>query len=245
MSRYRAIVAYDGTDYCGFQKQAPSQPTIQGELEGALSDIAASPVTVTGAGRTDSGVHALGQVVSFNIAWRHDEEALLRATNAHLPDDIALTAVSVAAPSFHPRFDARRRAYEYHVYNRPVRNPLQRRYSWHVHRPLDLQAMNAAAAAICGTHDFATFGQAPQGENTVRHVFHAAWRDQGHCLVFDIEGNAFLYRMVRSIVGTLRAVGHGERTVEDFVTSLQAADRSLAATTAPPHGLFLASVTYD
>lgn len=245
MSRYRAVVAYDGTAYCGFQRQVPSQPTIQSELERALSSIAASPVTVAGAGRTDSGVHALGQVVSFNIAWSHDEEALLRATNAHLPDDIALTAVSTVAPSFHPRFDARRRAYEYHVYNRAVRNPLQWRYSWHVRRPLDLQAMNTAAATICGTHDFATFGQAPQGENTVRHVFHAAWREEGPCLIFDIEGNAFLYRMVRSIVGALRVVGHGEWTVDHFVAAFRAADRSLAAKTAPPHGLVLASVTYD
>jgi tRNA pseudouridine38-40 synthase len=190
-------------------------------------------------------VHALGQVVSFDMAWRHDEEALLRAANANLPDDIALRAVSAVAPSFHPRFDARRRAYQYHVYNRPARNPLQRHYSWHLRRPLDLQAMNAAAAAICGTHDFATFGQAPQGENTVRQVFRAAWREQGQRLVFDIEGNAFLYRMVRSIVGTLRAVGHGEWTVQDFVAAFQAADRSLAAATAPAHGLVLTSVTYD
>jgi tRNA pseudouridine38-40 synthase len=122
---------------------------------------------------------------------------------------------------------------------------LQRRYSWHVRRPLDLQAMNAAAAMICGRHDFATFGQAPQGENTVRHVFHAAWREEGQCLVFDIEGNAFLYRMVRSIVGTLRAVGHGEWTVEDFISAFRAADRSLAAATAPPHGLMLVSITDD
>lgn len=210
-----------------------------------LGDIAASPVTITGAGRTDSGVHALGQVVSFDIAWRHDEEALLRATNANLPDDIAFSDVSAAAPSFHPRFDARRRLYQYHVYNRPERNPLRRRYSWHVRRQLDLQAMNAAAATICGTHDFATFGQPPQGENTVRQVFRAAWREEGRCLVFDIEGNAFLYRMVRSIVGALRAVGHGEWTVRDFVAVFQAADRSLAAATAPAHGLVLASISYD
>lgn len=245
MRRYRATVAYDGTRYCGFQRQVSSQPTIQSELEQALGRVAGSEVLVTGAGRTDSGVHARGQIISFNLDWLHGEQALLRAINANLPADIALHAVLEAPPDFHPRFDARRRAYQYYIYNRPTRSPLHRLYSWHVHRPLDLQAMNAAATHLTGVHDFATFGQPPQGNSTVREIFRARWRGDGECLVFEVEGNAFLYRMVRSIVGSLRAVGHGEWSVDDFVAAFMATDRSRAAPTAPPHGLVLVSVYFD
>lgn len=238
-------MAYDGTSYCGFQRQVPTHPTVQGQLERALSRLAADTIAVTGAGRTDSGVHASGQVISFKLAWRHDEQALLRAINAYLPEDIALVSLSKASPDFHPRFDARRRAYQYYIYNRPLRSPLHRLYSWHVKRPLDLEAMNSAAAHLPGTHDFATFGQPTQGDSTVREVFHAGWRPDGECLVFDVEGNAFLYRMVRSLVGSLCAVGRHDWTADDFVVAFKAADRSLAATTAPPHGLVLVSVIYD
>lgn len=238
-------MAYDGTRYCGFQRQVSSQPTIQQSLEQALSRISVEPVAVTGAGRTDSGVHASGQVISFDLSWRHGEEALLRAANANLPDDIALVEVAEAPSDFHPRFDARRRRYKYYVYNRSVPDPLRRLYSWHVQRQLDVAAMNVAAERLEGVHDFATFGQPPQGENSVREVFHASWRDDGDMLIFEIEGNAFLYRMVRSIVGSLRAVGHGEWLVDDFVATLDAKDRSRAATTAPACGLVLVSVGYD
>lgn len=238
-------MAYDGARYCGFQRQVSSQPTVQQELEQALARIAASPVNVKGAGRTDSGVHAAGQVISFDLPWRHGEQALIRAINANLPDDIALRALTEASPDFHPRFDARRRVYRYYVYNQPLPDPLRRLYSWHVQRPLDVDAMNRAAAHLVGVYDFATFGQAPQGENTTRELFHAEWRREGDELVFTIEGNAFLYRMVRSIVGSLCAVGRGEWGVEQFVAAFRAADRSQAATTAPPHGLVLVAVMYD
>lgn len=238
-------MAYDGTRYCGFQRQVPTQPTIQGEIERALEKVAAETIAITGAGRTDSGVHARGQIISFELAWRHDEQTLLRAINAYLPYDIALVSLSRAAPDFHPRFDARRRAYQYYIYNRPVRNPLHRLYSWHVKRPLDLEAMNAAAAHLPGSHDFATFGQPTQGESTVRRIFRAKWREHSKFVVFDIEGNAFLYRMVRSLVGSLCAVGRRDWTVDEFVAAFRAVDRSLAATTAPAHGLVLVSVSYD
>ena len=214
-------------------------------MERALTQVAGEAIAITAAGRTDSGVHARGQVISFDLAWRHGEQALLRAINANLPQDIALLDLSLAAPDFHPRFDARRRKYLYYVYNRPVRSPLYRLYSWHIQRPLALDAMNAAAEHLAGTHDFSTFGQPPQGDNTVRELFEASWRRDGELLVFDIEGNAFLYRMVRSIVGSLRAVGQGEWTVDEFVDAFNAGDRSRAAPTAPPHGLVLFSITYD
>ena len=208
--RYRAQVEYDGTAYFGFQRQREEQPTIQGELEKAISRLSGQKVTVLGAGRTDSGVHAWGQVIAFDLEWRHDEDALLRAMNAHLPPDIAIQTVVVAAASFHPRYDARRRAYEYVIYNAPVRSAHRRQRAWQVSWPLDVERMNDAAAVLIGSHDFATFGQPPAGENTVRHVYRAEWQRQDTELIFFIEANAFLYRMVRSLVGTLVEVGNGK-----------------------------------
>lgn len=169
----------------------------------------------------------------------------MKALNANLPGDIVLQTLTEAAPDFHPRFDARRRAYRYDINNRPLPDPLRRLYSWHVARPLALQPMNVAAAHLVGVHDFATFGQAPQGDNTTREIFRAAWRRDREMLSFEIEGNAFLYRMVRSIVGALVSVGRGDWSVDDFVEAFKARDRSRAAQTAPPHGLVLVSVTYD
>lgn len=218
---------------------------MQGELEKALSAVASRPVTITAAGRTDSGVHARGQVISFQVAWRHGEAALQRAINANLPPDVVILSLAETVADFHPRYDARRRAYEYHLYNAPLRSPLRRRRSWHVPRPLDLDRMNEAAAHLVGEHDFATFGQPPQGESTVRQLFRAQWRRQEPLLIFGIEGNAFLYRMVRSIVGSLKMVGEASWSVHDFVQAFRARDRSCAAATAPPQGLYLVSVAYD
>lgn len=243
MPRYKALIAYDGTAYNGFQRQL-DQPTIQAELEQALYTIARQPVTVIGAGRTDSGVHALGQVVAFDLDWTHGADALQRALNANLPDDISILELAEAASSFHPRFDARRRSYLYNIYNQAVPHPLYRRQSWHIIRPLDLARMNDAAETIIGEHDFATFGQPPQGENTVRHVFSAQWQRREPYLAFTIEANAFLYRMVRSLVGTMVLVGDSSWTPEAFVEALEARDRSQAGQTAPPQALFLQSVTY-
>jgi tRNA pseudouridine38-40 synthase len=242
--RYRALVEYDGTDYFGFQRQREDQPTVQRELEKVISHLAAKPVSITGAGRTDSGVHALGQVISFDTDWRHGTHDLLRAMNANLPSDIAILEVREVSPGFHPRFDARRRLYAYHIYNAELRSPVRRLTSWHVCRTLDLAKMNEAAACLPGTHDFATFGQAPQGENTVRHVYRAKWRREGVFVIFDIEANAFLYRMVRSLVGTLKLVGDGSWTAEEFCRALEARDRSKAGVVAPAHGLYLVSVAY-
>jgi tRNA pseudouridine38-40 synthase len=243
--RYRATVEYDGSDYFGFQRQTPGQPTIQAELERALEIIVQQPVAVTGAGRTDTGVHACGQVISFDVDWSHGVAALQRAANANLPPAIALTDVGEAAPGFHPRFDARRRRYVYTIYNAPVRSPLRRLRSWHLAQPLDMAAMSEAAAAVIGEHDFATFGQPPQGQNTVRVLYQASWQREGAMLLFTIEGNAFLWRMVRSIVGSLRLVGDGRWTVADFVAAFHARDRDRAGQTAPPDGLYLTAVTYD
>ena len=242
--RYRARVEYDGTAYFGFQRQRDDQPTIQGKLETALERLCGHKVTVLGAGRTDSGVHAWGQMIAFDLEWRHGEETLLRAINAHLPPDIALQSVEVAAATFHPRYAAQQRTYEYVILNGPYRSALRRQRAWQVNWPLDMERMNDAAAWLIGTHDFATFGQPPKGDNTIRHVYQAQWQQREDELIFTISANAFLYRMVRSLVGTLVEVGSGKWSVTQFQEALQQAQRNEAGTTAPAHGLFLLSVTY-
>ncbi len=242
--RYQAIIEYDGTAYCGFQKQLTG-PSIQQELERAIRLISGEERTVIGAGRTDSGVHATGQVVAFDLEWPHGPKTLWRALNANLPADIAAVRLSETKEDFHPRFDAIKRTYNYYIYNEPVRSPLYRRTSWHVSQQLDIGRMNLAASAIVGEHDFATFGRPPQGNNSVRQVFQAEWNRNESLLIFTIEANAFLYRMVRSLVGCLKAVGEGTWTVERFIATLNARDRDRAAQTAPPHALFLTSVIYE
>lgn len=243
--RYRARVAYDGAAYAGFQRQREGQPTVQSTIEAALQTITHRPVTIIGAGRTDSGVHATGQVIAFDLPdWRHGADTLQRALNASLPEDIAASEVAFAAETFHPRYDAQRRRYAYRIWNAPLRAPLERRYSWHVATPLALAKLVDAAACLLGRHDFATFGRPPQGENSVRDVFVSEWERDGEMLIYHIEANAFLYRMVRSVVGTLCEVGHGRRTVAGFKAALEAADRTQAGQTAPPQGLCLRSVTY-
>ncbi len=244
MPRYKALIEYDGTAYFGFQRQRPEHPTIQGELEKALNHLVLQPISVIGAGRTDSGVHAVGQVVCFDIDWRHDTQALQRAVNANLPADIVILQLNQVSSPFHPRFDARRRAYTYRIYCAPVRSPVRRLNSWHVRQSLDVGKMNQAAQHLVGRHNFATFGQPPQGQKYVREVFKAEWRQDGDFIKFDIEANAFLYRMVRSLVGSLKLVGDGTWNVENFVSAFRSCDRSRSGTVAPPQGLYLVSVTY-
>jgi tRNA pseudouridine38-40 synthase len=241
--RVRAVVAYDGTDYGGFQRQA-NAPTVQAVLEAALAQVTREAIIVLAAGRTDAGVHAVGQVVAFDAAWRHGLSDLQRALNAVLPTDVAVQAVAEAVPDFHPRYDARSRHYRYTLYNAPARWPLARRYSLYVASLLDVAMMQRAAQALVGEHDFATFGKPPQGKITVRRVLAAEWDWEPPWLTFDIEANAFLHRMVRSIVGTLLQVGRGKMGVEEFVSVLASCDRSQAGPTASPRGLCLMEVKY-
>ena len=244
MPTYAALIAYDGTEYHGFQRQVESQPTVQSTIEDSLSRLARQPVTLLGSGRTDSGVHAVGQVISFSLAWRHSSEDLHRALNANLPEDIAILQLKQVSSSFHPRFDAQRRAYEYTIYDGSIRHPLKRQFSWHVNRKLDEAKMNQAAKYLLGVHNFATFGQPPQGSNFVRELFMAEWTRSDCDLTFRIEANAFLYRMVRSIVGSLKLVGEGTWSTEEFVEAFKAQNRHECGTVAPPQGLCLVSVTY-
>jgi tRNA pseudouridine38-40 synthase len=252
--RYRAILAYDGTNYRGFQRLAGDEPNIQSTVEAAIARVSEQQVTVIGAGRTDAGVHATGQVIAFDLAWRHEDDDLLRAINATLPDDIAVQKLDRAALSFHPRYDASSRTYQYFVYEAQIRQPMMARMAWWVHPPihqrLDVDKMNWAAAKLLGSHDFASFGTPPQGENTRRNVFRSEWEievpTQGTRLIsYCIEANAFLYHMVRTIVGSLVEIGLGRMTIAEFIDAFQAKDRGRIGWLAPPHGLTLVEVKYE
>ena len=243
IQRLMAAIEYDGTDYLGFQLQAQGV-TVQGEIERALTAVTQEEIRIIGAGRTDAGVHARGQVIAFSTAWRHPIEELQRALNAVLPVDIAVRGLRSVAEAFHPRFDAVSREYRYTIFNRPLRSPLVRRFAYHFPRPLDVAAMNEAAGTLVGSHDFASFGRAPQGDNTVREVYRAQCSPEEPFVYFDIVANAFLYRMVRSLVGTLLLVGTGELSPHGFEEILRSADRSTAGQVAPAHGLCLMKVNY-
>jgi tRNA pseudouridine38-40 synthase len=248
---YRATVAYDGTDFLGFQLQVTGR-TVQGVLEEALLGLTGAETRVVGSGRTDTGVHAAGQVVGFRAPWRQTTAGLHRALNAVLPPDIAVSALSEAPDEWHPRFSARRRHYRYTVVNAPWRDPLTRRYALHVPQSLQLEQLQAAARIVVGEHDFASFGRPMQdGESTVRAIFSADWRRNGEMLTFDVVGNAFLRGMVRSLVGSMLQVGLGEWPVERLAAVLAACDRSSATTgdgaarPAAACGLCLMHVEYD
>ncbi|NOX60375.1 MAG: tRNA pseudouridine(38-40) synthase TruA [Chloroflexi bacterium] len=241
---YRAVVEYDGTDFLGFQIQAQGR-TVQGVLEEALLRLTQRPVRVVGSGRTDAGVHAWGQVVAFRTAWPHSLSRLHRGLNAVLPDDIAIRTLEPAPSGFHPRFSADERWYRYQIGLWSGHSPLRARYAWEIGPDLDVEAMNRAATELVGTHDFATFGRAPQGENTVRTVTQAVWSKETPYLYFDIRANAFLQRMVRNLVATLVWVGQGKCSPERFRTLLRSRDRSRSAPPAPPQGLFLMAVEYS
>lgn len=250
IARYRATLAYDGTGYFGFQRQAQGTRTVQSAVEQAIAAVTGQMVTITGAGRTDTGVHATGQVIAFDVGWKHSADTLLSAINAVLPDDIALQDLSVLGEvlpgerGFHPRFDAVSRLYNYTVYVAPVREPLLRKRAWHVIAPLNAEAMQQAAGLLLGTHDFAAFGKPPRGENTVRTVMRSAWTREDQLLVYRVQANAFLQHMVRRIVALLVAVGRGALTVQGFEVLFLSGKLASGTPLAPAHGLVLEKVEY-
>ena len=240
---YRAIIEYDGTELLGFQIQTQGR-TVQGEIENVLLRLTQTPVRVTGAGRTDAGVHASGQVIAFRAPWKHSLAELHRAVNALLPEDISFRSLDIAPEGFHPRFSALKRCYRYQIGQWPGHSPLRSRYAWELGPGLDIEAMQRAADYLLGSHDFATFGQPPQGEITIREIFSAAWRPESPTLYFDVCANAFLRRMVRTITAALVQVGQRHRPPEDIPALIAARDRSLAPPPAPAKGLILTQVFY-
>ncbi len=200
MARYQVILAYDGARFQGSQRQAESR-TVQGELEKALRKVGWTGGSVLMAGRTDSGVHATGQVAAFDLDWQHSEEDLVRALNANLPDDLAVRGIQVAAEEFHPRFDALSRRYCYRLFCQPIRDPLREKLAWRVWPAVNAAMLRKAARLFLGTHDFSAFGSptSPEG-TTMRTVRSAVWTRQNDEWLFEIQADAFLYRMVRRLV---------------------------------------------
>lgn len=243
--RYRAILAYDGTAYRGFQWQ-PQVPTIQGEVERALAQATQQSVRVVAAGRTDAGVHAIGQVIAFDVPWCRDPESLHRALNALLPADIAVQRLQTAWHHFHPRYDARSRTYRYSILRRPWLDPLRRRFAYHVPHPLDVSAMDSAARSLVGVHDFCAFGRPTrEGGPTVRRVLTARCWAEGSLVHFEIEANAFLRRMVRRLMGALLWVGGKRYSASDLEAVLHTGMEGQASPAVSPHGLCLRRVAYE
>jgi len=245
MARYQIIIAYDGTEFKGFQRQAKAR-TVQGVLEAALHRIGWQGQLILGAGRTDTGVHAAGQVAGFDIDWEHTPQALQEAINANLPADVAVRQVQPVEADFHPRYDALARRYAYKVLFAASRDPLQERYAWRLWPPVAMEALQVATCILIGTHDFAAFGTPPRaGGSTIRTVYQAEWQANGSNLVFEITANAFLYRMVRRVVYVLVAVAQGRLTIEQIASSMQAGKLEAVPGLAPAHGLSLVEVIYQ
>lgn len=245
MRNIRLLLEYDGTGYHGWQRQK-NAATIQEVVETALARLTGSQVRLLASGRTDAGVHALGQVANFHTHSAIPLKAFVKGLNSLLPRDIAVLEAREAPPDFHARYSARAKTYEYRLRCRPVPSPLERRYCWRLNQPLDAAALARAAAALPGEHDFSAFrasGGSPG--HPLRQVFEAAWH-QGTAgrLWFSITANGFLRGMVRSLVGTMVEIGQGKRPPEDLAALLSRGERRGAGPTAPPQGLFLVEVFY-
>ena len=244
MRNLRILIEYDGTDFHGWQRQ-PGQRTVQGCLEEAVAAMTGETVSIRGAGRTDAGVHADGQVATFALAARIPETGLLRGLNSHLPPDIAILEVREAPPELDARFSARGKVYRYQIWNHLVRSPLHARTSWHVRSVLDMAAMREAARALCGEHDFRAFRAADcERRTTVRVVRRLDLERQGALLIVEVEATAFLKNMVRILVGTLVDLGRGQITADAIDRMLRTGDRKAGGITAPPQGLTLLRVMY-
>jgi tRNA pseudouridine38-40 synthase len=250
MRTFRITLAYDGTDFVGWQRQAAGV-SIQGLLEAALRELDGRDVAVTGAGRTDAGVHALGQVAAFSIERPLTADVVARALNARLPDAVRVLSAEETPGSFHARFDARAKSYRYRICNRDVLSPFERRYAWHVPSALDAAAMQVAAHILEGVHDFAAFRSVGSDTKTTeREIFSSRIADcrsqidwESATINYEITGTGFLRHMVRAIVGSIVEVGRGRHPPEWMAEVLASRDRGRAGPTAPAEGLFLVSVT--
>ena len=240
----KITIEYDGTNYKGWQIQK-NLPTVQAEIAKAIKNCLGESVTVYGAGRTDSGVHALGQTANFHTRSKIPARTMLRALNAHLPKDIAIIKLIDAPRGFHSQYDAKKKIYRYFLYAGPARPAVNRNFCVLLRRKPDLKAMKKAAKFLTGTHDFRSFGaKAPDNKNTVRTLYNIAIEKRGHYVVFSVKGSGFLYNMMRNIVGTLLITGDGKIAPEDVKKILESRDREKAGPTAPAKGLFLQKILY-
>ena len=245
MRNIKLTIAYDGTAYHGWQIQENAR-TIQGVLQEKIGVITEERISLIGSGRTDAGVHALGQVANFRTESRLPLDALKRGTNSLTPDDIVIRHIEEVGGEFHARYGARSKLYEYRILNSLVPSPMERNFSWHIAHSLDLGTMRRAAGALLGTHDFSSFRSAKSDNlNPVRTLMTLdIEKKDDHMIVIRVRSNGFLKQMVRNIVGSLVDVGRGRITPDDFEAIRDARDRTKAGMAAPPHGLFLVEVEY-
>lgn len=245
MKRIKLTIAYDGTNYCGWQIQ-PNGITVEEVLNRALKKLTGEDILVIGASRTDSGVHALGNVAVFDTETTIPAERIAMALNQRLPEDIVITKSEEVPPDFHPRYCDCSKTYEYHIINTQIPIPTKRLTNYFVSYPLDMNKMRQAASYLVGEHDFASFCNVRTDvESTVRTIYSLDILQDGEEITIRIKGNGFLYNMVRIIVGTLIRVGRGFYEPERVREILEAKDRKVAGVTAPAHGLILVSINYQ
>ena len=244
MRRIRTVISYDGSDYVGWQTQ-PNGISVQETIEKSIFEVTGEHASLQGSGRTDSGVHARAQVAHFDTDARMSADKFAIALNTHLPSDIRIMYSEEADPVFHARFSAKEKQYRYFVQTGPHASVFARKYSLHAYMPLDLQIMNEAAAKVIGTHDFTAFmSTGREVENAVRTITLSRWEKHGDFLVYSVQGNGFLYNMVRILVGTMLGMGSGRIVSESMSKALASRSRRDAGPTAPPRGLFLWRVIY-
>ena len=245
MTNYKMIFSYDGTRYAGWQKQGNTDNTIQGKLEELLSRLTGESVEVAGAGRTDAGVHAAGQVANFKLHTPWPAAKLQEKINEYLPGDIAVLSLEEAPERFHSRLNAKGKCYEYRIWNSTVPNVFERKFMTQIPEKLDVAKMNAAAAQFVGTHDFKALCSLKRyKKSTVRTIYSLKVEQDGAGVRIVAEGDGFLYNMVRIIAGTLIEVGLGQRSVESIKPMIESKDRQMSGYTAQPQGLFLVKVWY-
>lgn len=244
VQNYKMTISYDGTRYSGWQRQGNTASTIQYRLEQAISRLLECPTEITGSGRTDAGVHAMGQVANFRTEAQVDCETFRQRLNEVLPEDISILSLRPAAERFHARFSAREKVYRYTIQNSPNKDVFGRKYSYHLAEPLDLAAMERAAGLLLGTHDFRGYSTGRTKKSTVRHLAEIQICREGERVTLTFRGNGFLYNMVRILAGTLIEVGLGKRTPDSVLPALETGDRTQAGFTAPAQGLCLMQVIY-
>ena len=244
MARYQVILAYDGTQFHGSQRQKEIR-TVQGVVEDALRKLNWTDSSILLSGRTDTGVHASGQVICFDLDWRHPVQKLSKALNALLPEDVSARSVSEVRPDFHPRFDALSRSYRYQIVCDPHRDPLRERFAWRIWPKPEQELLQSAAKLFLGIHDFAAFGRPMKpGSSTVREVMTVNWHHYDDLLEFEITANAFLYHMVRRLVFVQMKVAQGRLLIEELQQSLRNPKQNPIQGLAPPQGLRLEQVMY-
>lgn len=244
MPTYKLTIEYDGTGYAGWQRQ-PNQSTVQLAVEEALFQITQIVTPAVASGRTDSGVHAMGQVVSFQSDKLFTTQEWTHSLNGVLPKDICVHHTEQMNDAFHARYSAKQKTYEYQILNHPIRPVLHRLRMWHIPKPLDLESIKKAAKFLEGRHNFSSFEGSPtDNQNPICHLQKLCIYDESPSIRITFQGDRFLKQMIRSIVGTLVEIGHGKRSSHDMQTILEAQDRRAAGKTAPPHGLYLLHVEY-